>query len=306
MTIVFACVTDGSPKYDYQALVWATTLVRCAEQSPEHIIVHATGGKGQLLRRVEQLGIEVAPIEPFDPTWPRAHKIAQLDSPALHSIGADYAVLCDCDLAFCSDPSQWVGGRFRAKLVDRARPPIEIWRRLFELEEFPEPPEESLPTNASTPTYARNVNAGVLIVSMSLLEDLKPAWAHWYRRTLRHRRLLGKHAVHVVQVSLALALRQLNATVDHLPLALNFPAHLPLEDLPLADVDPVILHFHHRVDAAGLLIPVGFPRVDAAIRRVNSVLEQETSPFYPGEAAGRTTLEVVWKAVKRLDMRARL
>ena len=43
------------------------------------------------------------------------------------------------------------------------------------------------------------------------------------------------------------------------------------------DADPVVLHFHHRLDSTGLLEPPGLPRADAAVARVNDVLKRETA-----------------------------
>jgi hypothetical protein len=115
---------------------------------------------------------------------------------------------------------------------------------------------------------------------ISMLEELEPARAHWHHRAQRHRQLLGSYARHITQVALALALRDLDVTVEHLPLALNFPAHISSSDPHAVDDDPVVLHFHHRLDSAGLLKPTGLPQVDAAIHNVNAVLERETTPAY--------------------------
>jgi hypothetical protein len=60
MSVVFSCVTDGTPKYDYQALVWATTLLRCANRLPDEVVVHTAGGTSELLREIAGLGVEVA------------------------------------------------------------------------------------------------------------------------------------------------------------------------------------------------------------------------------------------------------
>jgi len=287
MSVVLSCITDGSPKYDYQALVWATTLLQLAGREPSELLVHTTGAVTPLLARIEELGVEVAPLEPFDPEWPLAHKIGLLASPAIRARAPDHVVFTDCDLAFAGDPVPWANGTFRAKPVDLTKPPIAVWQELFQAEGFAEQPEEWLPTNAPGPTYARNVNAGVLMVPSAMLEGLGQCWARWYRHAQRHGSILGQDFSHLVQISLALALRELGVVVDPLPLGLNLPTHLGRSRLGHVDEEPICLHYHERVDTSGFLELTGSPAVDAAIERINGVLAAATARVYPSENVAR-------------------
>jgi hypothetical protein len=59
--------------------------------------------------------------------------------------------------------------------------------------------------------------------------------------------------------------------VRPLPSRYNHPTHL-VDPMPS---DPVVLHYHERVDSAGFLRPTGYDAVDARIRRINQILAAE-------------------------------
>ena len=66
--------------------------------------------------------------------------------------------------------------------------------------------------------------------------------------SLKRRKLLGEFAIHVDQLSFALALRELGLSADLLPIEWNYPIHLPAAQLP--DVTPQIIHFHRQSGVA--------------------------------------------------------
>jgi hypothetical protein len=74
--------------------------------------------------------------------------------------------------------------------------------------------------------------------------------------------------MHVDQVSFALAMRELHANVNELPIVWNYPIHTPIADLP--DVSPEIIHYHQRIDANLKLQSIGLPKVDSVIRKLNN------------------------------------
>src|SRR5436309_3320572 len=131
MEVLYTCVTDGSTKFDYQASVWAQTLLTLGRRSPSELIVHTVGPGTPLLEEVEKLDVRVVRVGAFERQHPHSYPLALLDSEALAN--ADYVVLCDCDLAFAGDLTPWIAGeRLRAKMVDLARPPLGLWRSIFE------------------------------------------------------------------------------------------------------------------------------------------------------------------------------
>jgi SAM-dependent methyltransferase len=66
---------------------------------------------------------------------------------------------------------------------------------------------------------------------------------------------------------------ELGLPFEPLPVALDFPTHFPPESYtPLRDVEPLVLHYHSRIDASGFLLPTGQASVDAAVSQVNETI----------------------------------
>ena len=77
--------------------------------------------------------------------------------------------------------------------------------------------------------------------------------------------------MHADQVSFALAMRELNVKVGHLPLTWNYPTHIPANNLP--DVSPQIIHYHREMTGYLKLKVLGIPCVDNAIIELNASIE---------------------------------
>jgi hypothetical protein len=273
MSVVYSCVVDGDARFQRQACTWAQTLITHAGRHPDEIVVHAVeGAQGEGFDWLRALGIRIEPVPRFDARHAHSNKLRQLDSPAL--CGADRVVLCDCDTAFAGDLEALIeGAGVRAKRVDTAQPPLRLWEVLFEAAGFDRVPAPALATQTGELTYRNNCNGGLYVLDQRVLEPLRELWPRWATWTLDHADLLGELVFFSDQISFGLALEELGLQVDPLPLEANFPTHIPCPPGALAR-EPLMLHYHGRVDADGLLLPTGVPEADRAIARVNGGLRR--------------------------------
>jgi hypothetical protein len=271
-TVVYSCVVDRSPVYQYQSLVWAQSLRRFGGDSTR-LVVHAVSGTDvSHLDRLRSIGVEVVEVEPFDARSPYANKLAQLGSAALAE--ADYVVLCDCDIAFSDDISAYVtGDAIRGKVVDVGQPNLAAWRSILQLAGMSAALAPARASHAAEDTVADNFNGGLYIIPQQAFQRLGAEWPRWdswmLDNALKFTDRAGRYAD---QVSFALSVRSLGLKTDPLPTALNFPTHLPYDATDRDAIEPLVLHYHDRIDADGRLKTTGMRGVDRAVAMVNGVI----------------------------------
>ena len=267
----FSCVVDSPFKFQMQVQNLVTTLVGLAGVPGQNIIVHAVAGLDPELRIwLQRMGVVVEPIRPFS-GHAYCNKLGQLI--ALRAVDRPFVVLMDCDTAV-TGPLRWPKPqRISAKRVDTAAPPESFLAGVFAAAQVGEPQwvdADLLAGSESWRTDLNNCNGGVYVVERSFLARLGPVWLRWARWCLENQSLFGPSAIHIDQVSLALAARELGIEIEPLPRAFNMPTHLSLS--PDFDVDAQVLHYHWQVDEQLLLRATGLPRVDAGINRINRSL----------------------------------
>ena len=290
---LYSCVIDNNLKFKNQAVIFVHTLVGLARVKPEEIILHIIEGTPEAdIATFRQFGVQVTVARPFDTRHPHSNKLIQLENPLLH--GADHVVLCDCDIAFAGSISEWiVGDRLRAKPVDRANPPIELWRDILSVAGFDADFPTVKTTHEDAETYANNFNGGLYIIPQPLFQQLRAAWPKWNRWLLDRQELLGRFARNTDQVSLGLALASLGQVGDPLPVGLNFPAQLPLPKDTRLEAPPPVIHYHKRRDERGYLGATNVPLADESIARINLVIDDnkergfERFPFAETRPKGR-------------------
>lgn len=257
----------------HQVMVWAWTAVDLAGIEPSQLVVHATGGCDQRLRRdLEALGARWVPVRAHGEGTPMCNKLAQLESAVLLDHGR--LVLSDCDLAWRAPiPTAAFGDRPRAKVVDLANPPLELLRPLFAEAGFPDAATAAVSLGGA-PTYHNNCNGGLYLLSGEWLRRLQEPWPRWVRWVDARRERLGPHGWHVFQIAFALAMEELGVRVEHLPLTYNLPTHVAGAEPDPRDLPIRALHFHRAFGPGGLLRPTGEPTTDAAIAEVNAVVRR--------------------------------
>jgi hypothetical protein len=269
---MFSCVVDNKPLYCFQALVFARSLTALAGVEPESVIVHYVEGTAPaMVDLIRELGVRTVACKPFDRRHPPSNKLAQLRSEVLRE--CEYAVLCDCDIALAGDVSPWIAGdRLRAKPVDYPLPPLAEWRSILDLPARADDPPAVAATHKSGLTYANNFNGGFYIVPQAVLEGLRRTWPAADLKLLDQPGLPPDQARHVDQIALGIALAELDMIGDPLPLALNYPTHLPPSAALRLEEPPRVVHYHKRIALAGRLLRTGDPMVDRAIDLVNDAI----------------------------------
>jgi hypothetical protein len=275
MPVKYSCVMDTPARFQHQTLLWALTLLQRGGQSPGNLVVHAIEGASQRqIGLLRDLGIQVDVVRRYSSVHPFLNKLRQLESETLRA--ADYVVLCDTDLAFCTPIDSWVTGeRPRIKIVDIANPPLAMWKTLFNAAGFSALPRPAPTSLDGGETYGNNCNGGLYILPRAVFTALPAAWPRWVEWVLRQGSILGRFRTHVSQISFALVMEEMGIAVDLLPLALNFPTNLPLPGLADHDADPAVIHYHGNLDAVGRLNPIGLPKVDAAIAATNALMADQ-------------------------------
>jgi SAM-dependent methyltransferase len=115
-----------------------------------------------------------------------------------------------------------------------------------------------------------------------MLDTLAAGWREWNGRLLERLDLLEGRQFFCDQVSLSLAFAASPVPFAELPLAMNFPLHIRVEEAPaLAEpCEPVIVHYHDRVDPLGYLSPAPNAAAQARIDRFNArVLQARRERF---------------------------
>lgn len=104
-------------------------------------------------------------------------------------------------------------------------------------------------TNTPTILYC---NAGVLIFPKSILQDFYPIWKGYTLNLIDMKYLLDRYFNFCEQASLTLAFAAHPIPYSKLPMEMNF--HLLESKLhKVIHCDPVIIHYHNRVDEEGFI-----------------------------------------------------
>ncbi len=269
--IVVGCVAEDQPLL----LAQARRMVRSlrwfgGELAGARALVCVTGEIAPEDRQaLETEGAEVRIVEPFDRRNASANKL-QFFAEAL-ATGARGLLLLDCDQAFVGDPLPLLAaGALQAKIADVPSVTHDAFVRLFHHFGLPLPARRYRTTLGGEPTILY-CNTGMVFLPRELAFELVPVWREWNRRILDCLDLLGPCAHHCHQASFSLALAAHPVPFAAAPPALNFPLHLEPQPPPPAMLaaDPVILHYHARVDATGCLLPSPYPRAQARIAALN-------------------------------------
>lgn len=282
MSPLYSCVMADAPIFAQQTLTLVWTLIDLAGVPADRIVVHTlTGSDVAVRRRLDAVGVRTVECSPFDPAHPHCNKLRQLEDPGLTA--ANPLVLCDTDLAFAAPIDDLlVTGAARAKVVDRANPPLEEWIRILALARLPMP-ALARTTFGDAPTPSVNCNGGLYVLPPGVLAGLREAWPRWARWLIERPDLLhGPVRVHIDQVAFGLAAAELALPIDLLSIADNYPTHVAPIELP--NVTPRVIHYHRRVDASGFPLAVSVPAADAAIARVHQVIRRRRSESFENQS----------------------
>jgi 2-polyprenyl-3-methyl-5-hydroxy-6-metoxy-1,4-benzoquinol methylase len=267
MKIAYSCVVDSHPKFEWQALLWAHSLLRNGDCNAENLKIHCLPGVTKNFREsFNKLNIEIIEIPPFAGGHVYCNKIQQCFSGAFR--GFDKVVLTDTDLFFLSPPKVPNKATFAGKTVDLPVPPLKILQAIYRKARIPFPKEVLVECALSDQekTFRTNINGGFYYMDAALVEELGRAWKKQALWLIEH----GSSNVHVDQVALAMALDVLKVDLKLISAEINCPIHLPEDRLNTLKLPQIqVLHYHSRVLPSGEIMPSNVPEIDEAINRAN-------------------------------------
>lgn len=272
--VAFSCVVDGAAKFEWQAYLWAHSLLRNGGVDAADLRFHCLPSVSEHFRRAARsFGIAVVDVAPFE-GHPYCNKIQQCFSGAFEGYGR--VVLSDCDLFFLNPPRIPEDGPFAAKVVDLPNPPLSALTAIYTERGLPLPDvvKAGCALSPDETTFDLNFNGGYYVVDSALLARLGPVWKAHAAWLINRIDLLGSYSNHVDQVAMSLALSELQIAVTRLSAESNFPVHLPKDRLePLIAPKLEALHYHSNVQANSLILPTGLGWIDAAIAKANADIE---------------------------------
>lgn len=269
--VVFGCTADNNPKYLAQAVRLAQSLRWFGGQLADAplVVCAVESIPSDCRHRLEQLGARVRVVPRVSSQHGHSNKLRLLEMPELRQF--DTVVLLDCDTVLVQDPRPWLDGyHFQAKMADVATVPHQIFAGLFDHFGLRLPPQDRLSNPGGQPTIWY-CNAGVLVFPRAMLDTLAVAWRQWNGRLLARLDLLQSQRFFCDQASLSLAFAARAVPFAELPLAMNFPLHLPITECPALSTacDPVIIHYHESIDSQGCLQAAPNPTAQARVERYN-------------------------------------
>ncbi len=275
--VVMGCVAENNSKYLSQALrLLQSVRWFGGDMASVNFYVCVVGNiEPGYVREFERLGAFVRVVTPFDGRHPPSNKLRLLELPEIKAY--DTVMLLDCDTIVVQDPWPFLDGRtFQAKMADLPTVPHEVFQRLFQHFDIKMPGQDYQCNPSGVPTICY-CNGGVLIFPHQTLSDIVSAWRHFNSALLERLDLLGTNTFYCEQASLSLAFAAQPVPFSELPLSMNFPLHLTRMDTPPAmhDCDPVILHYHDRVDDRGYMQTSPYPGAQKRIEQFNERLRQE-------------------------------
>jgi hypothetical protein len=272
--LAFGCVAEPTPRFYEQVLRLVQSIRWFGGSLADADVFVCFVGDADVARRaeLEALGAQVRAVEPFNPLNRYSNKIRFLELPEL--AGYQTAVLLDCDMALVQDPAPYL-----------AQPALQLM-----IADLPTVPSERLAwlcgrfgLAAPAPTYRTTCsqeptiwycNTGVTILPCAWIARILPAWRDFILRLCAEPALLDPPYNHCNQAAMTLTYIADPLPFAELPVAMNFPLHQigrrPAE--ALLREDPVILHYHDRVDAEGLLLAVPYPLAQARVEQLNERL----------------------------------
>jgi hypothetical protein len=271
MRVAFSCVVDAQPKFEWQGLLWAQSLLRNAGARPEDLFVHCMAGVTKSFREaMGRMNVRAVDIQPFDGGHAYCNKIQQCFSGVFN--GYDKVILLDADLYFLAPPRIPDSGLVAGKIVDMPNPPLVMLRALYEEAHVQAPEEISVDCalSADEKTFKHNLNGGYYVIDAGILDDLGRLWKKHALWLVDRIDRLGTYSAHVDQIAMSLSLSELRPAFSLLSAQANFPVHLPVERLSVLSPSPIdALHYHWHVLPSGAIKTTGLPLIDEAIAKAN-------------------------------------
>ena len=275
--MVAGFVTENTPKFLGQAL----RLLQSIRWSGgglagSHVVVAVVEQLDPRARRsLEAYGADIRIVPRFHRGNPTANRLQMIEE--LRDRPEPHFLLLDSDTLVVQDPLPLLRRDvFQAKIAPFPTVTHEVFERLFAHFGVPLPPRSYMTGYSGTPTIPY-FNAGVISIPRALAEKLLPEWRRFNTKLADEPQLAAPCEKHIHQTALALALATTKIPVEAAGAELNYQVNATEYPTPrgYAEIDPVIIHYHDRVDRDGRLLRVPFPKAQERIEFFHRRLAEE-------------------------------
>ncbi|HEX3583934.1 MAG TPA: sulfotransferase, partial [Thermoanaerobaculia bacterium] len=275
--VVTGFVTENTPKFLGQALRLLQSIRWSGgELARSHVVVGVVEQLDPRARRsLEAYGADIRIVPRFHPRNPTANRLSMIEE--LWKRPEPHYLLLDSDTLVVRDPLPLLRRDvFQAKITPFPTVTHEVFERLFAHFGVPLPPRSYTTGYSGTPTIPY-FNAGVISISRALAEKLVPEWRRFNTALADEPQLAAPCEKHIHQAALALALATTKIPVEAAGAELNYQVNATEFPTPrgYAEIDPVIIHYHERVDRDGRLLRVPFPKAQERIELFHRRLAEE-------------------------------
>ncbi len=277
--ILISCVAENREQ-DFQKVFNLMLTLRelGGKLSDSPVIVNFVEGcQANYQSILHQLGVKVRIVDRYDQRCPHANKLRMLD--LADDFNFTLLLALDIDTVIANDFTIFLSGDLlSAKIVDGTPFTIEQWQAIFAYFGLPLPEQRYYTTTTYVPVIPY-FNSGVLIIPVKVLAILSKYWTDYVKLLLDLLELEAKpiptHPFFVDQIALSLALTAANLPVRPLPVAMNFPTHVEIAPpFNPRQIEPYILHYHHRITGQGLLQQCFYPKANQVIAKINQRIVQ--------------------------------
>lgn len=273
MKIGYSCVIDGHHKFVRQGLILVASLIAIGIK-PNRVTVNLTPSACKYIALFDALGVRLREIELFGDRQ-YCNKVAALGQV---DRSLDMVVCCDCDLMFVESIEDVIWQypkKVQGKIVDFANPPLTRLLAIFDMFGWSKPGLTPVDLVKPEMTFSGNYNGGLYVIPAALVAPLHAQWIHCTDMLLSSGaalNLLGPFRKHIDQIGFCAGLKAIDHEPHHLPIELNFPTHVKVDDVRLNQLDPIrVFHYHDTVDLNGVPV-LKFPLQPDQDRRFKETL----------------------------------
>jgi hypothetical protein len=280
---------------------------------------------------LEDLGVVVRTIEPFDIRTPPSNKLRMLE---MDDYDYDVLIALDCDTAVVRDFSSQIDPQFfQALPVEVDLLTIQQWQKLLSYLNWEVPPERF---NTKKRTVFPYFSSGVMSIPKHYVKRLRKSWSEYILRLFEYCQEVWSDELtyqpyHFDEIALSLAVEKEKIPLKVLTLEMNFSVQsmgshfnairpgassfwVTKSDLEPDNMSPFILHYHHKYDTNGLIMNTGYKMPDLALQQINELLlddiHQITKRFsctrVPIPKDGIVLQKVILATQKVIEQRERL
>jgi hypothetical protein len=304
---IVSFLVDGLPAHYYKAEILLFSLEKFGKYTKESILVQCTKKVDtSFIEFLDENHYNYTIVEPYlDKKF--CNKIAQLD--ALQHTACDGVFLLDVDLFILEPLTVPDATKFSAKLVDLPNPPIHVLESIFKASglTLPKIVDSDVVTTHSQ-TYDVNFNGGFYYIPKQHLVAIRTAWRTWAEWLFERQDFFETplQRNHIDQVSMGLALTELELEVTPLTCHSNLPMHLATLPTSFNKENVIsVLHYHKSIERFGV-IHAEYEldeQVSRAIHKANAaIVEYCSCQFYlPQKLAAASYLENISVDQRLLD-----